>query len=113
MECYCDYDGPTSPDAALLKPQLCSECRQPAIQPGQTYQDVFGVWDGEASTFNAVSFVAIPGYVTALCPASAGITATLWMAEGRTAQRPPKRRGQGGLQFWPKRALPHAPGQRQ
>ena len=72
MECYCDYDGPTvyrQTARVARKQHVCSECRQPAIQPGQTYQDVFGVWDGQASTFKRCQFCdAFLSYVTAHVP---------------------------------------------
>jgi hypothetical protein len=54
MECFCDYDWPTvyrQTARVARKRHVCSECSQVTIQPGQTYQDIFGVWDGHVSTF--------------------------------------------------------------
>lgn len=36
------------------KTHRCCECRLP-IHPGERYQDVFGVWDGEADQFKTCS----------------------------------------------------------
>jgi len=51
--CYCDYEpatiyNPTRPKAR--KVHVCDECHT-NIQPGDRYENVFGVWDGQANTF--------------------------------------------------------------
>ena len=46
--CYCDYDMPTVYSRGLPKARKayrCDECNAP-IAPGDTYEYVFGVWDG-------------------------------------------------------------------
>lgn len=52
-DCSCDYDAPsaysrTTPRAR--KRHECCECRG-SILPGEQYERVFGVWDGDWSTF--------------------------------------------------------------
>ena len=72
MECYCDYDGPTvyrQTARVARKTHVCSECGHAAIRPGQTYQDIFGVWDGEISTFKRCKYCdEFLSYVTAHVP---------------------------------------------
>jgi hypothetical protein len=55
MHCYCDYDydypefsRTTKPRAR--RPHRCVECGT-TIQPGEQYERVAGVWEGEFSTF--------------------------------------------------------------
>lgn len=52
MSCYCDYEPAefvhTSTHCARKQYQ-CIECGH-LIQPGETYERVFGKWDGEVST---------------------------------------------------------------
>ena len=51
--CSCDYDPPSVFSKVLptaKKQHRCEECGG-AIDPGQIYERVFGVWDGYASTF--------------------------------------------------------------
>lgn len=57
MECYCDYDAPsvynkTTPKAR--KQHKCYECGS-VIDAGEKYENVFGVWDGDGSTFKTCS----------------------------------------------------------
>lgn len=53
MDCYCDYEMPavynvTQPQAR--KTHKCNECGH-AIESGERYEYVFGVWDGDANTW--------------------------------------------------------------
>ena len=52
-ECYCDYEPPTvysrtSPVARVQ--HKCNECRG-HIKPGEKYTKVWGIWDGDQSTY--------------------------------------------------------------
>lgn len=52
-DCSCDYDPAsvyTATRPKARKSHKCEECGGP-IKPGETYERVFGVWDGYASTF--------------------------------------------------------------
>lgn len=52
-DCYCDYDPPTvynSTTPRAKKIYKCGECSGP-ILPGERYERVFGIWDGNADTF--------------------------------------------------------------
>lgn len=54
MDCYCDYDPPRVYSPAIYRARKrysCDECRGP-ILPGERYENLFGVWDGCASTFH-------------------------------------------------------------
>ena len=51
--CECDYDSPSVYSATkprARKRYCCEECGSP-ILPGDRYENVFGVWDGWATTF--------------------------------------------------------------
>ncbi len=53
MDCYCDFDPPDVYTVTLPKARKrhrCSECGR-AIQPGEQYERVTGIWDGTADTF--------------------------------------------------------------
>ncbi len=52
VDCFCDYDPPSVYRAKLArarKTHRCDECGG-AIAPGELYENVFGVWAGDAST---------------------------------------------------------------
>lgn len=51
--CYCDYDPPSVFSATTRrakKDYKCCDCNA-AISKGERYLYVFGVWEGEASSF--------------------------------------------------------------
>ena len=51
--CYCDYDAPSffqERHVRARKVHRCCECGR-AIQPGERYQKVIGVWDGRFDQF--------------------------------------------------------------
>jgi hypothetical protein len=53
--CHCssDYNPPSvfnQKDVKARKPHKCSECYR-VIAIGETYRNVFGVWDGSSETF--------------------------------------------------------------
>lgn len=53
IDCFCDYDMPSVSSRSnprARKRHSCSECGSP-ILPGEQYEYVFGVWDGDASIF--------------------------------------------------------------
>lgn len=71
--CDCDCDQPdvyreSFPRAR--KQYQCCECRS-FIQPGDQYQHVFGVWDGDAGTFktclSCAELIAVYRHVTGEC----------------------------------------------
>jgi hypothetical protein len=53
-DCFCDYDPPSVYSRALVKAarkaHACEECGR-AIMPGESYEHVWGVWDGRSWTF--------------------------------------------------------------
>ena len=53
LDCFCDYDPPTIYSASIRKARKehrCDECGH-LIRFGHKYVNVFGVWEGCASTF--------------------------------------------------------------
>lgn len=53
MECFCDYEMPSVHSVSTPKARKehqCEECRRP-IREGEQYERVWGVWDGDMSTF--------------------------------------------------------------
>lgn len=54
MDCFCDYEHPSiynpTKVAAARKEHKCSECRR-VIKPGESYENAFGIWEGERNTF--------------------------------------------------------------
>jgi hypothetical protein len=57
MECFCDYDPPefwNKSDRKARKEHRCYECGRP-IKPGEIYEVVAGVWDGQFDTFKTCS----------------------------------------------------------
>ena len=53
MDCYCDYDPPSfyeSSTPKARKQHRCEECGGPIV-PGEKYEYVTGLWDGEFSYF--------------------------------------------------------------
>lgn len=51
--CDCDLEQPSTfrtTDRKARKWHRCSECRC-WIEPGETYLEIFGVWDGDARTY--------------------------------------------------------------
>lgn len=56
-DCFCDYDPAEvyeRCDRKARKQHLCDECRR-KINPGEKYENVFGVWEGRADTFKTCS----------------------------------------------------------
>ena len=55
LSCGCDlYDGPTVFREKMVKARkqhVCYECGK-RIEIGEEYQYIFGVWDGDASSFH-------------------------------------------------------------
>lgn len=70
-ECYCDYEPSTVYSKTMpiaRKQHRCDECFRP-IAPGEQYERVFGVWDGDASTFRTCAqCLALREYVLAHVP---------------------------------------------
>ena len=53
MDCYCDFDGPevfTEKIRTARKAHRCCECHE-SIEPGESYEWVKGLWDGQWFTF--------------------------------------------------------------
>ena len=79
MECYCDYDSSPSMHREAWhkakKEHKCCECRQ-AIAPGQEYQKVCGVWDGDFSAHKTCERCANLRYSLAevSCPTYRGLS---------------------------------------
>lgn len=51
--CYCDYEPPSMYEVsthAARKAHRCYECSR-TIQPGERYEKVVGVWDGDFGTY--------------------------------------------------------------
>lgn len=53
--CSCEYEGEPSEFfveklVKARKPHTCCECHD-AIQPGETYQRITGMWDGQIDTY--------------------------------------------------------------
>ena len=49
--CYCDYESPRvfhDETRKAVRPHKCGECGR-RIQTGETYEHVWGVWDGVSS----------------------------------------------------------------
>lgn len=55
LSCGCDWENAPSVykecEVEARKAHTCCECKR-IIQAGETYQYVFGVWDGVASSFH-------------------------------------------------------------
>lgn len=53
MDCFCDYEPASIYNAtrvkAARKEHRCYECAR-TIKPGESYESVFAVWEGEAQT---------------------------------------------------------------
>lgn len=69
--CECDFDAPSvySKTAYVArKAHKCTECcRQ--IQPGERYENVFGIWDGRSDTFKTCpQCLALREWVSAHVP---------------------------------------------
>lgn len=83
MTCYCDYDSAPSFFSETWhnarKAHTCCECGQ-AINVGQDYQRVSGVWDGEFMTYKTCERCA--GLREALaevaCPFFRGLKEEYW-----------------------------------
>ncbi len=68
--CYCDGLPSVIRVATrkARKPHKCGECGR-LIQPGETYEHVWGVWDGRPDTFKTCSgCVGLRDYVTTHVP---------------------------------------------
>jgi hypothetical protein len=52
MACYCDYEAPEFYKAAIRKARKAHRCNECAcvIRPGERYEYVSGMWDGDIST---------------------------------------------------------------
>lgn len=51
-DCFCDYDAPSAYSATKPTARVkhkCVECGS-IIQPGEQYEKMFGIWDGDIST---------------------------------------------------------------
>lgn len=71
-ECFCDYDAPSqytrTPVKAAKKEHECDECRR-TIQPGEAYEHVWGIWDGQSDTFKTCAqCLALKEWVKAHVP---------------------------------------------
>jgi hypothetical protein len=70
-ECYCDYEPATvyiKRQRKARKRHRCYECRR-WIEPGETYENLFAVWDGDAKTVKTCSHcVAFVEYIDAHVP---------------------------------------------
>ena len=71
-ECVCDYDAPSvyrrTEVKAARKEHKCEECRR-KIKPGESYELVFGMWDGRADTFKTCAHcLALREWVKAHVP---------------------------------------------
>lgn len=64
--CYCDYEQPEFCEEKILKAakhHKCTECGG-SIFPGERYERVSGLWDGEFSTYKTCPrCLEIRGYV--------------------------------------------------
>ena len=76
MSCYCDYDGeaPTVYRPKLItkarNPHKCYECHR-KINPGESYENLFAIWDGDASTCCTCQHcLELRNYVVAHVPCS-------------------------------------------
>jgi hypothetical protein len=69
--CYCDNDPPSvmrKEQRKAKKEHRCCECGR-TIRSGETYEYVWGVWDGSAGTYKTCSHcVALRDYTTAHVP---------------------------------------------
>lgn len=70
--CVCDYDPPTLYSAtqvkAARKDHKCDECSR-TIKPGESYDLVWGIWDGRSDTFKTCSHcIALRDWVKAHIP---------------------------------------------
>lgn len=69
--CYCDYESPSVFHAELRrarKPHKCGECGS-AIQPGETYENVWGIWNGCPETYKTCQrCLELRNYVSAHVP---------------------------------------------
>ena len=53
MSCYCDYDSPefyNQKEVVAKKQHTCNECDS-NIKVGETYENVFGKWNGQITTY--------------------------------------------------------------
>lgn len=73
--CYCDnYEMPSMYESGThtaRKQHQCYECAR-VIQPGERYENVVGVWDGEFSVYKTCSFCLdlrnfVQGKIECLC----------------------------------------------
>lgn len=71
VDCYCDYEIPSvfsKTERSAKKEHKCDECGR-RIRAGERYENVFGVWDGDASTFKTCpNCVALREFVVAHVP---------------------------------------------
>lgn len=70
--CYCDYDPPSMYEKCRVKSarklHKCSECRR-TINPGEPYENVWGIWDGQSDTFKTCQHcLALREFVEAHVP---------------------------------------------
>ncbi len=70
-ECYCDYGDPprvySLRQRVARKRHKCEECNR-LIEPGETYEYVFGVWDYPETIKTCSHCVALRQYVDAHVP---------------------------------------------
>lgn len=73
MQCYCDYEPATVYRASrqiARKQHKCAECAR-MIQPGERYESVFAIWDGDVGTPKTCQHcLALRDYVVAHVPCS-------------------------------------------
>lgn len=71
MECFCDYEMPAvyaNYTRVARKQHVCEECRR-EIHVGESYERVFGVWDGSCSVFKTCArCISLRDYVKAHVP---------------------------------------------
>lgn len=69
--CYCDYDPPSvmhEERRKAKKEHRCCECGR-TIRSGETYEHVWGVWDGSAGTYKTCGLcLALREYTKAHVP---------------------------------------------
>ena len=71
MNCYCDGDRPSVVRVSThnaRKPHRCCECGR-TIQPGERYENVWGIWSGSQDTFKTCHVcISLREYVTEHVP---------------------------------------------
>lgn len=83
MTCYCDYDYSPSMYSETWhkarKEHKCCECKR-TIHPGEDYQRVSGVWDGEFSTYKTCERCADlrEALAAVSCPTFRGLQEEYW-----------------------------------